>query len=108
MRRMCCSIRAAVRHGRSHNSTPCPRQATLLAAAPANNNQFGFSTALSRDGITAFVGAPGTGNYTGSVFACTSSAGVWSVPQIVGTGGVTGVLLGEGLAADGAGDYVLA
>jgi hypothetical protein len=83
-------------------------QATLLQSTPANGDQFGVATALSHDGSRAFVGAPGMNNLKGVVFAFTRSAGAWSAAQVVGTGGATGVLFGEELAADGAGDYVLA
>lgn len=51
-----------------YNGTTWILGATLTASGGAPNDQFGFSIAISSDGSTVVVGAPGTDTSSGSVY----------------------------------------
>jgi hypothetical protein len=57
-------------------------------AAVSETAQEGFSVALSNDGNTAILGAPGDNNSAGAAWVFTRSGGTWSEQaKLVGTGG---------------------
>ncbi|HTZ87912.1 MAG TPA: hypothetical protein VMB05_14690 [Solirubrobacteraceae bacterium] len=52
-------------------------QQTLVESAPEHFDHLGRSVALSGDGATALIGAPGVGHYTGAALAFTRTSGIW-------------------------------
>jgi hypothetical protein len=78
----------------------------LVGTGAVGNAQQGISVALSADGNTAIVGAPGDNSQAGAAWVFTRSAsGVWSQQgsKLVGTGAVGGAHQGisVALSADG-------
>src|SRR5580658_3651197 len=71
-------------------------------AGVSSGGYFGAAVALSSDGATAVVGAPGPGtsNSTGEAFVYTSSGGTWS-QQTTLASGKTGDSFGFSVAVDG-------
>jgi PKD repeat protein len=61
--------------------------AILSASNPARYEYFGYSTALSDDGKTAFIGAPwatvNSADYAGKVYVFTDSGGAWSQSEVL-------------------------
>ena len=57
------------------------QQAKLGAADAAKADQFGMSSALSSDGSTALVGAPGKNHFTGGAYVFTRSGSTWTQQQ---------------------------
>jgi hypothetical protein len=64
-----------------HDAPPDPLAQQAVELAPTNplgsSSRFGDSVALSADGSTAVVGAPGDGGNTGAVWIFTRSGGAW-------------------------------
>jgi hypothetical protein len=75
----------------------------LTGGAESTKGHFGRSVALSADGGTALVGAPGDASYKGAAWVFTRSGTSWSEQTKLTTGedGVTAFGLSVALAADG-------
>ncbi len=77
----------------------------LVGAKSAGPAQQGDSVALSADGTTLAIGAPGDDENTGAVWIFTRSGSMWiqQGPKLVGTGSVLGASQGDSIAlsADG-------
>jgi hypothetical protein len=91
----------------SARAQPCvPQVARLLGTGEAGPGQLGTSIALSADGATLLVGAPGDNTPTlGAAYVFVRSAGLWTQqgPKLVPTGGVGTDQFGNSVAlsADG-------
>lgn len=57
-------------------------EAVLSAADPVKLDSFGFSVALSSDGATLVVGAPGRDSGAGAVYVFTRSGASWAAQQL--------------------------
>jgi hypothetical protein len=91
---------------RSNASWSGPAQLTT----PDGSSNFGASVALSEDGSTALVGAPGTNAETGAAYVYTLSSGTWSNPTALTTPSVTaefGFDFGSSVALSGDGATAL-
>jgi hypothetical protein len=75
----------------------------------AGESTQGTSVALSADGNTAAVGAPGDNNFVGAVLVYTRSGGVWTQqgPKLVGNGYVGDVKQGYSVALSADGNTVM-
>jgi hypothetical protein len=89
-----------VRSGRGWTQQGSP----LTGAAESPKGHFGRSVALSDDGDTALVGAPGDAGYKGAAWVFTRTGTSWSEQAKVSTGesGVADFGLSVALAGDGA------
>jgi|GEM_PF-448268 len=94
------------------NGTTWSQQGIKILPAggiPAYLTYFGRSVALSADGNTALIGAPGDNNNNGAIWVFTRSGGVWSQQgnKLTGTAGVDGNL-GESVSLSADGNTALA
>ncbi len=83
---------------------------TAKAGEETGSGAFGSSVALSKDGATALIGAPGDSGKAGAVWAFTrSEAGVWSQQgeKLMGGGEVGEGLFGSSVALSKNGDTAL-
>jgi hypothetical protein len=85
--------------------TPGPK---LIGGGEVGQAGFGFDVALSANGSTAIVGAPGD-NGVGAVWVFTRSGGVWTQqgPKLTGGGGVGDSQFGNSVALSADGDTAL-
>jgi len=61
------------------------QEAKLVAGGKAQNDEFGRSLALSKDGSTALVGAPRTNLYKGAAWVFTRRAQTWTELKLSGS-----------------------
>jgi len=63
---------------RANANTPWTQQTTLSTPGLSTNARFGSALALSADGNTALIGAPGDGDNFGAAFVFTRSSNTWN------------------------------
>lgn len=84
------------------------QQAELSPSDGAAGDQFGNSIALSNDGTTALIGAPGKNNLKGAAYGFTSSGGSWGQAQEpAASDGAAGDLFGWAVALSGEGTALI-
>lgn len=88
------------------NSGAWSQSAELSASDGMQSDIFGFSVALSSDGTTAFISAPGHGNYSGAAYVFNDNAGTWTQTDEFTTAGQA--LLGESVALSADGTIAIA
>jgi FG-GAP repeat len=85
------------------------RELPLSADEPAEGEAFGHSVALSGDGTTALIGAPGHETNEGAVWAFTEAGGAWGREGTLRSAAATGgSRLGTSIAVSASGDLALA
>lgn len=81
----------------------------LVASDSAANDRFGFRVALSGDGLTAVMGAPGKATNRGAVYVATRGRTGWNTPvKLLASDGVSGDQFGMSLAVNDTGSILLA
>lgn len=88
-------------------------QASLVAPDLAGSDHFGWAVALSQDGGTLVVGAPGrsrSGRETGAVLVFQQAGGAWRFVRELGVGTLSapGDRLGSSVAIDASGQTIVA
>jgi hypothetical protein len=85
------------------------QQQKLTASVPTAGDEFGGVTALSADGNTALVGAPGVKDVaTGAAYVFTRSGGPWSLQaELTASDAVAGDNFGIAVALSGDGNTIL-
>jgi hypothetical protein len=84
------------------------QQQTITQSPLANGARFGSSVAMSSDGTTAIIGAPGNGNGPGNATVFTRSSGVWTQQQTISqTGSMEGDWFGRSVALSSDGNTAI-
>ncbi len=82
--------------------------ATLAASDGAREDAFGSAVALSSDGNTALIGAPGKNDTQGEAYAFTRSGATWNEQQkLIASGGASGDYFGSSVALSSDGNTAL-
>ncbi len=84
------------------------RQAVLRAADTAADDQFGYSVAISGDGSTIAVGAPGRHDYTGVAYLFADDGSRWAqTSELSASDSVPNSSFGQAVAVSGSGSEVV-